>query len=94
MQLRFLEGDFKHGRFKLQYRDGDGLKDECVPWKDVPCEKEEPKIWCEHIHWRKIDWDHSEQFYNWYIHAGGWGLQPTTETMFCPICGKERPKGE
>jgi hypothetical protein len=44
MELRFLEGNFEHGRFKLQYRDND------EDFKDVPCAKlgpvvEPPRKW-------------------------------------------------
>ena len=45
MELRFIEGNFEHGKFKLQFRDGGELRDECVPWKDVPCVKEEATVW-------------------------------------------------
>ena len=43
MELRFVEGNFEHGKFKLQYREAptDWRKDNCIiPWVDVPCVKD------------------------------------------------------
>lgn len=53
MELRFLEGNWEHGRFKLQMKsDGFFGNHEGKPiegWVDVPCVKEEKKKeWCEH----------------------------------------------
>jgi hypothetical protein len=52
MELRFVEGNFEHGKFKLQYREPHpsayikgGTMD--GPWLDVPCV--ELKKWCEHM---------------------------------------------
>ena len=42
MELRFLEGNFEHGKFKLQYRQerSDLTFSE---WVDVPCVKDIPE---------------------------------------------------
>ena len=91
MELRFLEGNFEHGKFKLQYR-----KPEMPPpnmcgsgifygeWTDVPCVKEEPKKWCEHFYldvYNKIPW---------------WRCKDSNEAAlasynFCPVCGTPKP---
>jgi len=40
MELRFVEGNFEHGKFKLQYRhEWDGTEAP-TSWEDVPCVKE------------------------------------------------------
>ena len=45
MELRFVEGNFEHGKFKLQYKEyPDDDEDGCVKWVDVPCVKEETEI--------------------------------------------------
>ena len=46
MELRFVEGNFEHGKFKLQYREPDYSDDgeQTLNWVDVPCVKEEPEI--------------------------------------------------
>ena len=36
MELRFVEGNFEHGKFKLQQRTA-------TDWADVPCVKEESR---------------------------------------------------
>ncbi|MBU2052544.1 hypothetical protein KKH13_05045 [Patescibacteria group bacterium] len=99
MELRWLEKS--NGERVLQTAEPvEGVRN-VFHWTDVysvkePCIKDESKksekVWCEHIDWRKIDWDSSAEYWNWYIHGGGWGLQPTSESMFCPICGKPRPE--
>lgn len=48
--------------------------------------------WCEHIDWRKSYRRDIHGQFDWYIHGGGWGLTVTSETKFCPICGKPRPE--
>jgi hypothetical protein len=43
MELRFLEGNFEHGKFKLQYAEPvQGMKN-VYHWHDVPCVKDEPE---------------------------------------------------
>ena len=44
MELRFVEGNFEHGKFKLQFQRGWNGTQDSMEWKDVPCVKEEPKI--------------------------------------------------
>lgn len=86
MELRFLEGNFEHGKFKLQMREY-GMND----WKDVPCEKDEKK-WCEHITWRHLNGGSLEAY---------WILEPQSgkdkerylcdAIKFCPYCGTVKP---
>jgi hypothetical protein len=42
MELRFVEGNFKHGKFKLQM--GKEVEPDRIEWIDFPCVKEEPEI--------------------------------------------------
>ena len=88
MELRFLEGNFEHGRFKLQYREkhpsayikGDTMDG---PWLDVPSVKSPKDVWCEHIVKGDFgkDWEHSF----------GHNRKVPSCWKMCPICGKERP---
>jgi hypothetical protein len=78
MELRFLEGNFEHGKFKLQYREFD-MHNQITDWKDVPCVKANPK-WCEHIHFDNFEW-----------HFRDWSLNLTEQMIFCPICGAVKP---
>lgn len=91
MELRFLE---VNGEKRLQYKKQIAIVngEQLYGFTDVPTVKEEKKVWCEHIRWQKLSWTGKNNLEGWYIHGGGWGLQPTTETMFCPICGTPRPK--
>ena len=87
MELRFVEGNFEHGKFKLQM--GKEVEPDRIEWVDVPCVKEEAKVehWCEHVQ-KALDYDKNKR--RWYV-GGGWGLWATDETMFCPICGAKKP---
>lgn len=79
MELRFLEGNFEHGKFKLQMREY-GMND----WKDVPCVQEKPKFWCEHM-------TYATACSMWNCSGEGWGMGVADDVNFCPICGKEKP---
>ena len=88
MELRFVKGNFEHGKFKLQYRKITGYGADHL-WVDVPCVKQEREsFWCPHI---TFDLNYEKNKRKWYV-GGGWGLWATDETMFCPICGAEKPK--
>jgi hypothetical protein len=91
MELRFLEGNFEHGKFKLQYREptipppnvcGTGIF--YGSWKDVPCEKEELK-WCEH--WKQFKDDYNRMIWKPRQPPSWDNYTPD----YCPWCGTRRP---
>lgn len=47
MELRFLEGNWPHGKFKLQFRKKTDCKDIVGAWIDVPCVNDEKGWVCE-----------------------------------------------
>ena len=79
MELRFLEGNFEHGKFKLQMREIGPNK--YTDWKDVPCEKEEtPRCPCGACRLNCADGD------AWYCQT----LVVTLQTgMYCQNCGNK-----
>jgi hypothetical protein len=85
MELRFVEGNFEHGKFKLQYRhDWDGGEEK--GWIDVPCVKEEKEQWCEHVvldRGRYFLCEEKEPFGDNKKCADYW--------IMCPICGAVKP---
>ena len=92
MELRFVEGNFEHGKFKLQYREGQDGTASMQTWKDVPCVKEEPKKWCEHINFRHRTGGSFEA--HWILEPLGAKHQELClcdAAKFCPICGAKKP---
>jgi hypothetical protein len=86
MELRFVEGNFEHGRFKLQYR-YDIRDSGSTEWRDVPCVKEETKRvhWCEHM-------THESGY--WLLkkpHHVCVSMGIDHSVKFCPLCGAKRP---
>ena len=77
MEIRWLEGKWEFGKYKLQYREG--CTHDCE-FMDVPVEKELPE-WCEHITMGNAG----------YWTFRDWRLNLVQQIMFCPLCGKERP---
>ena len=80
MELRFLEGEWDHGKFKLQQRT-------TTDWKDVPCvKKSTEKPWCEHIR----DYENPKGvFHGYFDKASG---ADARKWLCCPTCGIRRPK--
>ena len=86
MELRWLEGEFKHGKFKLQYRDHLTSAAGSCGWVDVPHVKEEVH-WCEHWvqfkdNFNKMRWK-ARQLFPWADYIPD----------YCPWCGAKRPNG-
>jgi hypothetical protein len=89
MELRFVEGNFEHGKFKLQYREPTmpppnmcGTGTFYGEWKDVPCVKEEP---------RTCSCGMSQTEKPFQVCVDGYSLN----VYFCPQCGERlREAGE
>jgi hypothetical protein len=92
MELRFVKGDFEHGKFKLQQRQEVQPYMQAVEWQDVPCVELNPeKEWCEHLvkNDKRLFWvfdftGGKEE------HCNKWNAD-LYRFQFCPICGKEKP---
>jgi hypothetical protein len=86
MELRWLEGEFKHGKFKLQYRQRVAPNGPFSHWTDVPCEKE--KVWwCEH--WERYEDRHGKMRWRTTTSSPWEDYIPN----HCPLCGAKRPNG-
>lgn len=94
MELRFLEGNFDHGKFKLQFKNelsdlqvgSPGKK--CEVWLDVPCVQEETKPeWCKHLSYSSLlnSWTFESSKKNQSLNADFHCF------IFCPICGAKKP---
>lgn len=88
MELRFLEGNWEHGKFKLQYKEG---VTHDAPWIDVPSVKEE-QGWCEHI---KLSGNNNQAVWMFYPINNFAENDPVQRVSpdweLCPVCGTRRP---